>query len=306
MGNLMDIRIFAGAHRVAGLHIEQILSQNANLLKEQGILVVPIGTQLTAMKHADQALEDGEDPQVIFENYLKTLTKGESFEKLVIMDRRRCGSVTRPARKNLIYPKIRYAFGRFARFIPHGSYKIFMGVRSPSTFLPSCYSESLSNAKVETFDEFLLDTDLRAIRWSETLERAVRAFDADEEAMDKRIVVWRFEDYPKMWRDVVGALTGIENPQDLVGDALPVNRGLSLYGCHLMYEYLQEHEAKSTGDFRKVRDAFLEDFAQNTDPEPQPEGESEFLKSLDYAYEDDWYYIERMENVIALSARPVI
>jgi hypothetical protein len=302
----MDIRIFAGAHRVAGMHIEEILKKNRVLLKEQGILVVPISTQLTAMKHADQALEDNEKPKVILENYLKTVTKGEEFEKLVVLDRRRSGSVTRPTRKNMIYPKIRYAFGRFARFLPQGSYKIFMGVRSPATFLPSCYSESLANAKVETFDEFLLDTDLKSIRWSETLERAVRSFEGEEDASDTRIVTWRLEDYPCMWRDVIGALTGVENPQDLVGDAVPTNRGLSLYGSHLMYDYLQKHHAKSAGDFRKVRDAFLEKFAEKKKPEPLPKGDAELLNTLNYAYEDDWYYIERMENVVALSARPVI
>ena len=181
-----------------------------------------------------------------------------------------------------------------------------MGLRAPSTFLPSCYSESLTHAKVETFDDFLADTDLRNLRWSETLERIIGSFsENDEEELEAtKLVTWRFEDYPRMWRDVVGAICGIENPQDLVGDALPINKGLSLYGCQLMYKYLQEHAPKAPGDFKKIRDAFLEKFAQHDNMDPDPIGPPEFIESLDYAYDDDWYYIQRMENVVALSAQP--
>lgn len=302
----MDIRIFIGAHRTAGLHIENILAQNETLLGEQGIIVASHAAQLSAFKNATMALDAGDSETDVRDAYINALTKGAEFETLVILDRRRCGSVTRPARKNLIFPQVRYSLARFTKFLPKDSYKFFMGLRAPSTFLPSCYSESLTHAKVETFDEFLADTDLRNLRWSETLERVVRSFseDDDEKLNATKLVTWRFEDYPRMWRDVVGAISGIDNPQDLMGDAFPVNQGLSLYGCQLMYKYLQEHEPKAPGDFKKIRDAFLEKFAQQDDMDPDPIGPPEFIESLDYAYDDDWYYIQRMENVVALSAQP--
>jgi hypothetical protein len=304
----MDIRIFIGAHRTAGLHIENILAQNETLLASQGIIVASHAAQLSAFKDATLSLDAGDSEQDVRDAYINALTKGADFEKLVILDRRRCGSVTRPARKNLIFPQVRYSLARFTKFLPKDSYKFFMGLRAPSTFLPSCYSESLTHAKVETFDEFLSDTDLRNLRWSETLERIVRSFSEndDDEFSATKLVTWRFEDYPRMWRDVVGAICGINNPQDLVGDAFPVNQGLSLYGCQLMYKYLQEHEPKASGDFKKIRDAFLEKFAHQDDMDPDPIGPPEFIESLDYAYEDDWYYIQRMENVVALSAQPRI
>ncbi len=304
----MDIRIFIGAHRTAGLHIENILTQNETLLGEQGIIVASHATQISAFKDATIAIDGGADAEQVRETYLNTLTNGRECEKLVIIDRRRAGSVTRPARKNMIFPQVRYSLARFTKFLPKDSYKFFMGVRAPSTFLPSCYSDSLTHAKVETFQEFLASTELRNLRWSETLERIVRSFseDDEEELTATKLVTWRFEDYPCMWRDVVGAISGIENPQDLVGDAIPVNKGLSLYGCQLMYQYLQEHKPKAPGDFKKIRDAFLEKFAQQDDMDPDPIGPPEFIESMDYAYDDDWYYIQRMENVVALSAQPRI
>lgn len=302
----MDIRIFIGAHRTAGLHIENILAQNETLLGEQGIIVASHATQIAAFKNATLALDAGDNVQDVRDGYINALTKGAEFKTLVILDRRRCGSVTRPARKNLIFPQVRYSLARFTKFLPEDSYRFFMGLRAPSTFLPSCYSESLTHAKVETFDDFLADTDLRNLRWSETLERIIGSFsENDEEELEAtKLVTWRFEDYPRMWRDVVGAICGIENPQDLVGDALPINKGLSLYGCQLMYKYLQEHAPKAPGDFKKIRDAFLEKFAQHDNMDPDPIGPPEFIESLDYAYDDDWYYIQRMENVVALSAQP--
>ena len=304
----MDIRIFIGAHSTAGLHIENILAQNETLLGEQGIIVATHATQLSAFKDATLSLEAGESEADVREKYINALTKGIECETLVIMDRRRAGSVTRPARKNLIFPQVRFSLARFTKILPKDSYKFFMGLRAPSTFLPSCYSDSLTHAKVETFDEFLDGADLRNLRWSETLERIVGSFSEDDDAEMSitKLVTWRFEDYPRMWRDVVGAICGIDNPQDLVGDALPINKGLSLYGCQLMYQYLQEHEPKAPGDFKKIRDAFLEKFAQQDDMDPDPIGPPEFIEAMDYAYDDDWYYIQRMENVVTLSAQPHI
>ena len=301
----MDIRIFIGAHRVAGLHIENILSQNQALLAKQGILVASHASQLTAFRDATLALEKGKSAKKVSELYLSMVTKGADFKTLVILDRRRAGAVSRPARKNLIYPQIRQTLARYTKFLPADSYRFYMGLRAPSTFLPSCYSDSLSHAKVESFREFLLDADLRNLRWSETLDRALHSFDA-KAARKNRIVTWRFEDYPRMWRDVVGAICGVENPQDLAGNAMPINKGLSLYGCQLMHKYLQDHDPKAPGDFKKIRDAFLEKFKNEDGLNPDPIGPPEFIEAMDYAYEDDWYYIERMENVAALSARPVI
>lgn len=299
----MDIRILIGAHRTAGLHIENIMKLNKDLLEKQGILVATQATQLPALRDATQALEKGATASDVSELYLSKVTKGAEFDKLIIMDRRRPGTVSRPARKNLIYPNIRPALTRFSKLLPSGTYRFFMGVRAPSTFLPSCYSDSLSHASVQSFREFLLDADLRNLRWSETIERALRSFD-DITGSEKKLITWRFEDYPHMWRDVVGAICGVDNPQDLVGDSTPINQGLSLYGCQLMYKYLKEHDPKEPGDFKKIRNAFMEKFKNEDDLDPDPMAPPEFIEAMDFAYEDDWYYIERMDNVAAISARP--
>jgi len=299
----MDIRIFIGAHRTAGLHIEQIIHKNQQLFKDQGIFVVKPAVHLPAFKAATDALEKGDKQAKVFNAYIKKVTKGADFKTLVILDRMRCGSVTRPTGKKLIYPQARHSMGRYAKIMPENSYKFFMGIRALSTFLPSCYSESLTKAKIETFEKFMEGTELRHLRWSEVLDRILRSF-ARGTDKDNGLVTWRFEDYPTMWRDVVGALTNLENPQDLVGDSLPVNRGLSLYGSQLMLKYLQEHTPKKPGDFKKVRDAFLDKFSDNDEMNPNPFGTPDFVEALDYAYDDDWYYIERMENVGTLNARP--
>jgi hypothetical protein len=304
MENTMDIRIYIGAHRTAGRHIESILVKNEDLLKKQGILLVTHAMQLPAYRAAKIASEEGQADKDVAKLYLDMITKGADFKTLIIMDRVRCGSVTRPVGKSLIYPQIRVNLVRFAKLLPANSYRLFMGIRAPATFLPSCYSDSLSHAKLETFEKFLQGADLRNLRWSETLERIQRTFQ-NQDTSEKQIVTWRFEDYPRMWRDVVGALSGVDNPQDLVGDAIPVNEGLSLYGCQLMHKYLQDHDPKAPGDFKKIRDAFLEKFKNEDDLNPEPFAPPEFIEAMDYAYEDDWYYIERMENVAALTGRPI-
>lgn len=80
MGIAMDIRIFIGAHRKAGLHIENILAQNETLLGEQGIIVASHAAQLSAFKDATMAVDAGDKEQDVRDSYINALTKGVDFK----------------------------------------------------------------------------------------------------------------------------------------------------------------------------------------------------------------------------------
>jgi len=48
---------------------------------------------------------------------------------------------------------------------------------------------------------------------------------------------------------------------------------------------------------------FLEKDRSTTEPAKIPEWSQERIQELTYSYEDDWYYIERMDGAIPLQRR---
>ncbi|MEJ6710363.1 MAG: hypothetical protein QNK92_16485 [Amylibacter sp.] len=119
------------------------------------------------------------------------------------------------------------------------------------------------------------------------------------------MTIWRYEDYPFIWRDVVQAFTGIENREDLVGTTEPVNSGLSLHGAILMHTYLSENKINTRAEFANVSDAFDQKFPSHLGHNHDLHWPSELTDGMTENYEDDWYYIEGMENVEMIGA-PIV
>lgn len=301
----MEMNVYIGAHRTAAEHVRRIAQLNAPMLKEQGIAVIPTDVSRAAGRSAGAALQDGKSVEEVRDQYFKDLSQGKSgIKRGVIIDSNQCGSLTRPTGGSIIYPRVRFAAKRMCDILGSQTFRLFFAVRNPATFLPSCYSEAMINAHVVTFDEFVKDTNVESIRWSDCIDRLNSSlFDKETKKPHSNVFVWRHEDYKYIWRDVFYAMTGVENPQDLKGTSEPLNRGLSLYGSRLMYKYLQKHEPKEQGDFKKIREAFLEKFPSDEDAAEDDLWTNELIENLTYAYDDDWYFIERQENVVPLQRR---
>lgn len=300
----MDISIYAGPCRTASQHIYNVIEQNASMIKDQGIAVIPYYVQLPALKKATEDLANGTDKEKVYETYIKSLIKDKNVKRMVILDHRLSGSVLAPVRRSLILPTCGKSLLRLSAFLPEGKFKYFMAARNLTTFLPSCYGSSLINAKIQPFEEFIDEIEIEKARWSEAIFRIINRIPNNDPDADY-LITWRFEDYPKIWRDVVGAITGVENHQDLIGTSDLINEGLTLYGSQLMYSYLQKHKPKEPGDFQKIKTAFLEKFGSKLGVASDPFWSESDIADVTYAYEDDWYYIERMDNVATISARPV-
>ncbi|WP_229802035.1 hypothetical protein [Paramylibacter ulvae] len=301
MGKFVQLNIYLGAFRTGGQHLFAMARANEAMLNDQGIFLVQRDDFNAAFSDATKSAEHGIDRAQIQDKLLSTLAQGRDAKTLLYFDPLLSGNITRPVGAGLIFPRIKNFARSLASVIDHDKINLAMSVREPSAFLASCYGQALINAHVVPFEDYVSDVKLDVIRWSNCLERLTTPFfDETTQTYGVKPIIWRIEDYPYIWRQALGAITGVENPQDLVGTSTPNNAGLSLYGSHLMYKYLQKHAPKARGDFKKVREAFLEKYPNDASKPDDPFWNADQIKEMQYAYDDDWYFIERMENVQAL------
>jgi hypothetical protein len=288
---LMDLRLHIGVHRTATQHLRIVLRNNKALLEAEGICLPEPEFAERAFATAVRRMKAKEDVGEINAELMSALTQDREFRRIILVDPNIAGTLMRPIGTEFFYPRVATTVSRILTAIDGLPMRLFVGLRNPATFVPSCYSAGMRHNPDVSFGKFVSESNLHGLRWSDFLHRA------QLKNADLGMTVWRFEDYPYIWRDVVQALTGIKNREELVGTSDRVNSGLSLRGAILMHQYLQEHPVQTRTQFEKVAAAFDQKFPStrgHNDPIHWPE---ELTEGMSENYEDDWYYIERMENV---------
>lgn len=287
----MDIRLHVGAHRSGTQHLRQMLEGNRDLLEAQGICLPDVGRAEKAFAKALRGVREKQPVGEVNAKLLSMLTGDKTYRRIVLIDPNISGSLSRPVGKEFFYPRIVNSVTRILECMDGVPVRLFVSTRNPATFIPSCYAESLKTASEVTFEKFIEDTNLPRLRWSDYLHRA------QLRQQEMGLTAWRFEDYPYIWRDVAQAITGIENKESLVGSPSPINAGVSLRGAILMQSYLQDHPVKKASGFQRVRAAFEAKFPSVRNEVYNPTWPMDLTTGMTENYEDDWYYIERMENI---------
>jgi hypothetical protein len=175
----------------------------------------------------------------------------------------------------------------------------FFGIRNPATFVPSAYGQALIGGAVLPFSDFIASTNIKAMRWSNTLDRIL------PQVGDQALHVWRVEDYEHIWRDLIGAMTGISDTSQLTQNPQPLNMGLSLTGATMLYKYLQANQHRDKEEHQKFIEELRSNYPSSDEPDDNPNWPLDLIEDLTYRYEDDWYFIRRMEE-ISVIARPEV
>lgn len=295
----MDLRLHIGVHRTATQHVRKMLALNADLLAEHGVCVPSPEHAEKAFARALRQIKANEDIGKINADLLSSLTQDKAFNRIVMIDPNVSGTLMRPIGKEFFYPRIGTTITRIVTALEGLPTRLFVSIRNPATFIPSCYSADIRTKPDVQFDTFVSEANLQGLRWSDFLHRA------QMKKGDLPMTVWRYEDYPFIWRDVVQALTGVDNREDLIGTTEPVNTGLSLRGAILMHTYLKEKQISTRQDFDTVRKAFDQKFPSSLGYNHELHWPEELTEGMSENYEDDWYYIERMDNVETITAPQV-
>ena len=295
----MDLRLHIGVHRTGTQHLRKMLALNSDLLMEAGICVPSTELAEKAFARAMRQMKANDDIGKINADLLSSLTEDKEYRRIVMIDPNIAGTLMRPIGKEFFYPRIGTTISRIVTALEGLPTRLFVGIRNPATFIPSCYSTGIRSKPDVSFEKFVAEANLQGLRWSDFLHRA------QMKKSDLPMTIWRYEDYPFIWRDVVQAFTGIENREDLVGTKAPVNSGLSLRGAILMHTYLSENKINTLEEFANVRSAFDQKFPSHLGHNHDLHWPVELTDGLTENYEDDWYYIERMENVETIAA-PIV
>lgn len=291
----MQVVVHIGPHRTASKHIQKHLELNRRLLEDQGTYVADRNAARDAINEAGGKILDAKDPDAIRAEMLEKIIGTRSDVKtLVLSNEYLSGRLSRPIGKALFYPRARDLVSRIRALFAGHEMRIFSAVRNPGTFIPSCYSEGVRAGDTRSFNDYISDANLPGLRWSSFLHRVQGQ---DEE---QPLVVWRYEDYPFFWRRVIQEMTGIRNREDLIGTTEIVQQGLSLRGAELLNKFLQNHPPETP----QMRASVLAEFQKlypSSNVDYGPFWPADLVEGLTENYDDDWYYIERMENVMALT-----
>lgn len=292
----MDFRLHIGVHRTATQHLRRVLLTNRDLLEDQGICLPEPEFAERAFATALKQMKANEPLASVNAQLLSSLTQDKEYRRIVMIDPNISGTLLRPFGKEYFYPRIATTISRIVTALDGLPIRLFVGLRNPATFIPSCYCASLRHKPEVPFGKFVSEANLQGLRWSDFLHRA------QLKKADLGLTVWRAEDYPRIWRDVAQAFTGIENREVLQGSSKPINPGLSLRGSILMHQFLQEKSANNRAGFEKISAAFAQKFPSSLGHTDEIHWPEELTQSMTENYEDDWYYIERMDNVETLVA----
>jgi len=294
----MDIRIYVGPHRTASRHLASILTNNADLLDAQDIMFYS-STRAT-LHHINSALKaiaGGENKADAVSSLLHSLTRGRDIKRLLLVNPNIVGNVALPFGKELFYPRTTGLIHQLQTLFGENEMRLYTSVRNPATFVPSCYAQCLLSASFGDYSSFLKDVSIPGLRWSTYLQRL------QGKRLNIPVTVWRFEDYPVIWRDIAQAFSGIKNSQDLVGSSERINASLTLRGAQLMHKYVVDNPPRTRNEFESIKLSFLEKFPSSATEIAGPDWAAETIQSLTHIYEDDWYYIERMDGIETIQPR---
>lgn len=274
-----------------------MLSTNRDLLLSEGVRVLDPEFAEKAFARAIKDLREDVSPAEVNATLMSKLTADRDWRRIIMVDPNVSGSLLRPMGKEYLYPRISITLQRIVNVLDGIPLRIFCAVRNPATFIPSSYSGQQRHNPDLSFADFIAEANLTGLRWSDFLHRAQLKGD------QLSITTWRHEDYPYIWRDIAQALTGIPNREALVGSSTPLNVGLSLRGAILMHDYLSGKPQDTRADLDRIHAAFLAKFPSSQGFSDRLLWPEELIQHLTDAYEDDLYYIERMENVQMIQRR---
>ncbi len=294
----MEIRLYIGGHQATTGHFVNALQENKAALAAENIAFFPSTDDIyPSIFRASKAIQQGGNVEAVRTELVKRFTGMHHPDKLVIVDNRIIGQEHRPFEKELFFPRP----GGFIKQIQNISgdldLQLFIETRNIADFIPALYSDRFFNNVSGSFADFLTTINLEDLLWSNFIDRA------QGRGTPLPATIWRYEDYAYIWRDIIGAITNTPKYQDLAAPAQKPASDVKLQTALLFYKYTQKHPVKSPAELETLKNLFLEKDRSTTEPAKIPEWSQERIQELTYSYEDDWYYIERMDGAIPLQRR---
>ncbi len=294
----MDIKIYIGGHQATTAHFLEALESNKSALAAENTAFVPPNYDMyPSIFIASKAIRKRGDPAQIQQEFLQQFNIPENTETLIFIDNRIVGSNHRAFEKELFSPRPTSFIKQIQTIFENSHFRLFIETRDIATYLPYCYYNRIFDNIPSTLEEFMATVNMDNMRWSSFIDRAQGRGTAIP------ITTWRYEDYPYIWRDIIGAISGVSKYQDLTGFSEQLDLDVNLQVALLFYKYTQKYPAQSEDEFQTLKKLFLEHNLNTSYEFKNPVWTPDHIQALTHSYEDDWYYIERMEEVEIIQPR---
>lgn len=261
------------------------------MLDANGILLPTPEAMEAAVWPAIRAIRNNNADESTLPRLIQNLTGGKEYRSVLIVRPSISGSPLRPIKNDILYPRGSSTMANLARLIGPDDVRLFCAIRNPASLLQSCYHLAYENDATLAFQDFVKVNDPFALRWSEYLHR----IQGREEPHP--LTVWTYEDYPYMWRSAAQAFAGLPNKEELIAAPAPFDTGISVQGLLLMQEYLKKHPAETAAKRNQIVAKFEERFPIKGVDTIHDVWPADLTEAFSNSYDDDLYYIERMENV---------
>jgi len=297
----LKVNFYLGAHRTAAQHLFHTMAQHDDVLKQAGTHMPTMFETGRALSMVVQSLNQGRDLNAVRQDFFDMLLANATGEikTLLIMSKGMLGPVQAPFSKDGIYGAAARRCQMLVELLQGFDTHFFMATRAPVPFAISCYGEAILTGHDKSIFEFMSEVPPNMLNWSTTIENILTVLPAD------RMTVWPFEDYPDIAAQLMSQLTNIEAAK-FTKQIGRINVGLSLEGVELLREHIQDRPNLTPDDMRKLFDEYAEGYPSYELPRNHPVFTAQAIEHLKYAYEDDWYYIERIDGLTALLAKPTV
>ena len=298
----MEYRIYLGPAQTGGDHLLKLIDRNNGLLKNEGILCVPPEKSNRIWSEIRTAHRDDADRPAVLERFHTLCLDGvpeRDVDQLVFWLPSIKERIVNVARASDLLPRVRFITRVFTAFLPRDQLILTAAVRNPAKFIVGNYIEFIRRGGTASFDDFIVEMRPDQMHWSRTWERLLVPY-GRLHPDDAPLYIWRYEDYPMNWREVLSAVTGCQDVEHFIDIESEPTGDMSLYGAALMQHYLVEKPVEDDTEREQIYQRFLADYPDDGTIIRNRTWTTDLVAQMFQSYEDDWYFLEQMDHVITL------
>ena len=271
------------------------LLRNGEELARVGTVVPPPGKFKPVLREAMIALKGAPADADLQARMVAAVTEGAEARRLVFSNDNFLCPPARAAQGPLLYPLAQDRMPWIRNLFPDSPVTFALALRNPVTLLPAIHPRF---AKGQPFADYLAGIEPEALSWADAVTR-MRAG-----APDAGFVLWCNEDAPLIWPQVLGALSGVEDPAGLRGADDMLARIMTEAGLARMKSYLESHPPPNPAHRIRVTAAFLDKFARPEAVEMELDEtlwSAESVARITARYEADVAAIREMDGITFLA-----
>lgn len=279
-----------GAPHTDNDQLTRSLKKDAALLSRNGILQQ---RQRRYRKRLNQILteQSGEVPTTSTqEKNFSILTENQNLDRLAFSDSKFLGVPSWMLNKDVLFKNAGPKTAALRSLFPDNPCVFLLAIMNPATLIPSAFSAQTTRE----YDDFIGNTDLEAVCWSDVVSRIQRANPGCP------VTIWCNEDTPVIWPSVLAEFTGLPADTRFSGELDVIQELIPGNAFEKLKQYLGERPDLNELQRRRVRAIFLEKFGVSDAVEEEidlPGWTENLVEKITELYEDDIERISRMPGV---------